>query len=247
MISFIKKPNLPEHNVESVICGELPYEIASFLQSRKIRMIKQSPNNFVDPAVSLHPDMACLHLGSDKLIADKSQTRLIRELTDLGFEVVTTAREIRGEYPQDIGLNFTVIGNTLIGNLKYADASLEENTKQFNKINCRQGYCKCSSLVLRENALITDDNSIHKICLKNGIDSLLVSKGDVSLPGYEYGFIGGASVKISADEVLFFGDITKHRSYNEINAFCEKYNIKIISLPMKLTDYGSMIPLTEKA
>ena len=115
------------------------------------------------------------------------------------------------------------------------------------KINVRQGYCKCSCLNVSENAVITDDECIYKALCLNEIDALLISKGDITLNGHDYGFIGGASGKISKTDILFFGDVTKHRDYKKIAGFIEKHGCKIISLDFPLTDFGGIIPITEKA
>jgi hypothetical protein len=65
--------------------------------------------------------------------------------------------------------------------------------KNFNIIDVKQGYTKCSVLPVSNNAFITDDISIYNQCVSFGIDVLYVGKGDVSLPGYNYGFIGGCA------------------------------------------------------
>ncbi len=246
MTRFIERPNLPEGKVETVICGELCSELSLFLDSRGIECIVVAPNREIDPATANHSDMAVIHLGENIVIADKNQTELIDKLTDKGFSVFKSKSEIKGEYPKDVPLNFTVIGENLIGNFNFADERLLQLTSSLNRINVKQGYCKCSCFVINENALITDDRSICNNATVNGIDCLLVSKGDVSLSGHEYGFIGGASGKISKDEVLFFGDITKHRDYKEIAAFIKKHGCEIISLDFPLTDFGGVIPVIEE-
>ena len=100
---------------------------------------------------------------------------------------------------------------------------------------------------MSDNAVITDDESIYKALCLNGVDTLLISKGDIVLNGHNYGFIGGASYKISESKVLFFGDITKHRDYKKIADFIEKHGCEIIFLDFPLTDFGGIIPITEKA
>ena len=73
---------------------------------------------------------------------------------------------------------------------------------------------------------------------------LTVSKGAVKLAGYSYGFIGGASGKISSDTVAFCGDIDTHPDSDAIRAFLSKYGIKALSLDdNSLYDIGSIIPL----
>ncbi len=246
MMRFIESPNLPVGKVRTVICGELRSELNSYLDSKGIERIIVTPNEHIDPATASHADMAAVHLGKNIVIADRNQKLLIALLREKGFAVFESAKEIKGEYPNDVALNFTVIGNKVLGNFSSADVALTEYLSGFECVNVRQGYCKCSCLVINENALITDDRSIYNIACKNGTDCLLISKGDISLPGHEYGFIGGASGKISKTEVLFFGDVTKHRDYKEIADFIKKRGCEVLSLNFPLTDFGGIIPIIEK-
>ena len=72
---------------------------------------------------------------------------------------------------------------------------------------------------------------------------LKISKGSVYLPGFDYGFIGGASGKIADDEIIFNGDISKHPDYKNIMSFLCKHNVKAVSFKDKLEDIGSIIPI----
>lgn len=246
MMRFIENPNLPSGRVKSIICGELCEELNLYLDSRGIERLVIEPNNFIDPAVKFHADMSALHMGGNKIIIEQNLFYLGRVLEEKGFEAHFTSEPIKGEYPDDIVLNFAIFGDKLMGKIHYADEAVWAYREQFDFVNVKQGYCKCSCLVLGENAIITDDESVYKIALKNGIECLLISKGDITLAGHEYGFIGGASGKISENEVLFFGDITKHRDYKEIADFIEKHGCKIISLDFSLTDFGGIIPIIEE-
>lgn len=246
MMRFVENPNLPRGKVSSVICGELCDELNDYLDNLGIERLVIESNNFIDPAVRLHADMAVLHVGGNRIIVDKNQTTLIEKLRRRKFIVIETENEIAGEYPEDIALNFTIIGNKVLGNFSYADRMLIHNIVDEQHINVRQGYCKCSCLVVDDNALITDDKSIYDKAIANEIDCLLISKGDIKLVGHEYGFIGGASCKLSGNEILFFGDITKHRDYKKIADFIDKYGCKIISLDFPFTDFGGIIPIIEE-
>ena len=246
MSRFVENPNLPKGKVSCVVCGELCSELNDYLDSKGIERILIEPNMLIDPAVRFHVDMSAVHLGSNSLIVDKNQHLLIKKLKDRGFDVKESAKEIAGEYPNDIALNFALVGNKIIGNFRFADDELLNFFDEKQKINVKQGYCKCSCLVINENAIITDDSSVYNAAVKNGIDALLISKGDVALPGHDYGFIGGASCKLSEEKILFFGDITKHRDYKKIADFIEKHGCNIESLNFPLTDFGGIIPLIEE-
>ena len=247
MIRFLENPNLPKGRVKAVICGELCAELNGYLDLIGIERLVINPNIYIDPAVKYHADMSALHIGKNKIVLSENQQVLYTLLKERGFEVSFTSREIKGEYPDDIALNLTVIGDKILGKLSFADETALGWCSYYSKIDVRQGYCKCSCLVVRDNALITDDESVYKIAVKNCLDCLLISKGDVLLPGHQYGFIGGASGKISENEVLFFGDITAHRDYKKIAGFIEKHGCRIISLDFPLTDFGGIIPIIEEA
>ena len=245
MRKFIEKPNLPQGAVSLVISGDMPLFLKNFLESRNIKILTCKNNEFIDSAVKSHADMSAVHIGMDKIIVDKQQQKLIHTLKDEGFNVINSADIISGEYPDDIKLNVALFGNNAIGAFRYSDSNLMLQIESFRKYNVKQGYAKCSVLPLSENALITDDESIYK-ALKNTADILLVSKGDITLIGHDYGFIGGASCKISRDEILFFGDLRAHRNSAEILSFFDKYNHKAIFFENQpLYDIGGLVTLCE--
>lgn len=246
MIRFISQPNLPSGYVRSVVCGVLCRELEDYLDKRGIARLNVVQNPYIDESVSFHADMLCTHVGGNKFVVDKSQGKLIEKLDSLGANTVPTKNMIAGLYPKDIALNFALVGERVFGKIASCDEALLNELKGYELYSCKQGYCKCSSLIVNNDALITDDSSVYEIALKSGVDALLISKGDVTLPGHDYGFIGGAAAKISKDEVLFFGDVTKHRDYKKIADFLKKYGCKIISLKFPLTDYGGFVLVTEE-
>ena len=74
---------------------------------------------------------------------------------------------------------------------------------------------------------------------------LLIPSGDIKLEGYDYGFIGGASGKISDNTVVFFGNAEMHPCYSSIRELClkNKIAIKILCKNMPLTDVGGIVKL----
>lgn len=247
MINYVMSPNLPECRVSAVICGTDDELIIDFFNKLNIIVYPNVKNTRIDPAVSSHADMAVLHLGGKYILVDRRQTKLAKLLKDEGFDVNFTDNCIEGDYPNDVRLNFTFAGDKLIGNFKYADENLKSFAGKYNLLNVRQGYCKCSLLVLNENAVITDDESIYREMLKNSVDCLLISKGDIALTGHEYGFIGGASGKISKSDVVFFGDVKKHRDFKSIDEFLKKHGCNYICTDDSvLRDIGGIIPIIEK-
>jgi len=246
MMKFVLNPNLPLCKADIIICGTKDEKILDFFNKNGIKILPIEANEGIDPSVSSHADMAALHLGGNKIIVDRAQSALKSSLSCIGFEVFRTEKDIKGKYPDDIKLNFSVAGDCIIGNIKNADDMLIKMTADNKYIDVRQGYSKCSTLVVNDRAIITDDEGICRKTVENGFDSLLISKGDICLPGHEYGFIGGASGKISKDTVVFFGDVTLHRDFEKINAFLTEHGCKYLCTDKgQLRDIGGIIPLTE--
>ena len=246
MIKYVLKPNLPKDKVNTLICGTDDKLILNFFEKQGITVIKNKSNNSIDPSVSTHTDMAVLHLGSNSVLIDKLQTELKSELEKIGFTVFETSEPIQGEYPKDIRLNFAITGDYISGNFNFADENLIKNIDGKTPLSVKQGYCKCSVLVVGEKSVITDDKSIYRVLTENGFNVLLIEKGDISLKGHEYGFVGGASGKISDDMVVFFGDITLHRDFSKIDSFLKSQCCNYLCTDNgPLRDVGGIIPLLE--
>lgn len=247
--NFVKNPSLPERDVAfGVAAGDLPPDIADALSKFGVSLFKTEPDFSLDAPVKYHPDMLLFHSENNHIILSPSQKKLKNELSGLGLKTVFSS-PLKKDYPFDISLNFLKAGKFIFGKKAFADEKINSFAKEkgFEFINVNQGYARCSVCLVSENAAITEDESLYNALTGKGTDVLKIRKGFVKLSGYDCGFIGGASGKISKDKVAFFGDIALHPDYDKITAFLEKYGCKAVSLSSKpLADYGGFIPILEK-
>ena len=203
--------------------------------------------NYLQKGVASHPDML-LFIGFGKLFCHERYYDANKELIDAilnisQLELSLSSEEMGEKYPSDVKFNAALVGNTLICNKKTVSEHIlnEARRSNCNIINVPQGYTKCSTCIVSEHTVITSDKPIYNACLSCGIDALLVSTDGVDLPGYSYGFIGGAS-GICGDNVYFCGDIKKHPDGEKIIEFCKKHGKIVISLSnQKLFDIGTII------
>ena len=167
---------------------------------------------------------------------------IFKKIEEYGYTVNPCEFEVKNAYPYDVSLNQANVGNFIFGNskacaeeiLKYAD------NHSYSYISTKQGYAKCSTLVLNEKAIITADDSIRNIAKELEIDVLKITNGsnEIQLDGYDYGFIGGASA-VYNKTVFFFGNVSLHTNAKEIRAFCENHGFSILSLSnSQLVDVG---------
>ncbi len=152
-------------------------------------------------------------------------------------------------YPHDILYNACCTGRYFIHNLKYTAPELMEaasevfpcEKKPLLHVSVPQGYAKCNIVCVDENSVITSDAGIEKACTSAGVSVLKISPKNILLPGYSYGFIGGASGRIGS-EILFNGDLFAHPDFERIRTFIQSRGLSCVYFKdYPLTDIGSII------
>ena len=220
-------------------------DIIKSLKKLGLEVIFSIKNQSVLPALWGHPDMQiCKCLDNAFVVCPECYDYYKKELSMFGVDICKGKTILSSNYPMDIAYNVARIGDTAIHNFSYTDTEILRllNTNNINLISVSQGYSKCNICIVSDNGIITSDKGIHSTVIKEGIESLLISDGDIDIFDWEYGFIGGASGKIGDDILAFCGDLSKHSDYDKIKSFCEKFNVKCVSLSDKrLMDMGSVI------
>ncbi len=196
----------------------------------------------LQPAVATHADMLLFFDGSAILTHADYYLQNKQLFDGLQTRIDTTDEQIFADYPNDVLFNAVL---TKEGVLFSKETSTSKFIKKYAKsiINVKQGYTACSTCRVSEIGFITTDKGLYDAYTKNGIDALLVEKKCIYLPGYDCGFIGGASVVLE-EGVCFFGNISEHTDYERISLFAEKHGKKVLSLSdEKLTDIGGAVVL----
>lgn len=198
-------------------------------------------------AICGHPDIQIHIIDEKNIIVHKDMShKFIENLKKLNINVITSDSSLSSKYPQDIILNAVNFSNYFIHYLNYTDKNLLSLIKLANKklINTKQGYTKCSTAIVNDNAIITSDKNIAKSLQKENIDILLLPPGDIILPGLNYGFIGGACGLIEKNVLAFYGSLECYAYGKEVLSFLKKHKVEPIFLSEgKLIDRGSILKL----
>ncbi|MCI1964719.1 MAG: hypothetical protein LKJ17_01085 [Oscillospiraceae bacterium] len=248
-MQFVQEPNLPKAAVGLMAVSATYPEILMELKSFGIKVIPVEARALLAGPVQSHADMACHHLGGRKIIAAKGENQFAASLRQYGFEVLESDSIVCDPYPNDSALNAARIGSYLIANSKVLDRTILNDCilENIKIIEVRQGYAKCSTAVVDEKSIITSDRGIELAAKRVGLSVLKIRPGFIRLPGYAYGFIGGACGLISRNELVFTGNPKVHPDFDQIKKFLDCRKIKITALSERpLLDIGGMIPLMEK-
>ena len=190
-----------------------------------------------------HADMQILKIA-DRLFILGCCDGLKDRLTE--YDVRVCSKPSGSDYPDNISMNMLLFGRKLFGRTDRIDPLVKEYCEQkgIELVFMKQGYARCTTLVLDNESVITADKGVQGVMKKYGAEALPISGEGISLPGYDTGFIGGASM-VYQNTVYFFGNASALSDYNKIKAFCTDRGYKIQSLcpGIPLTDIGGAVIL----
>ena len=243
-----KNPFIPIRKVKAVIIdGRVDENIINTLTKLNIRVIKTVKCEELYDAISYHPDIVMHPIDYQTLIIAPNVYDYYKDmLKNTSIKLIKGERKLKRNYPENIAYNVARVSRYAIHNFKYTDEKLKYYLENLGIefINVKQGYSKCSTCIVSDNAIITSDPSIYKECKEYLIDTLFINSGYIDLPGLDYGFIGGATGFISDIQLAFTGEYQHHPNFLDINVFLKKYGKKPVILNnKKIIDIGSIIPL----
>ncbi|MGI6722227.1 MAG: DUF6873 family GME fold protein [Anaerovoracaceae bacterium] len=197
--------------------------LTAYLKDSGVKIVTTTALSNVDDAIATHADIIMCDLGGRIVHGDPAR--------------------LTKKYPGDIIYNAACTGRYFIHNLKYTDPLLLAAAEEMGRklINVKQGYAKCSTLIVDEDSVILSDEGMARELKKHGLDVLLIRRGHIVLPGFRYGFIGGTAGKLGR-EIIFNGDLSMHPDCGRIEEFIMAHGCRpkyFRGLP--LMDIGSII------
>ena len=245
---FLETACIPQHSVSLALVSDIKKDITDELQRLGVRSISPGRLEGISGAESLHADMSFCYLGEGELLAAlNAAEEPVKLLRGEGLLLQRTANAVSAAAP---GLNARILNDKLLCCTKTAASELlsRAESRGLHILHTNQRYTACSSAVISENAMITSDESIYRLCLANKLDALKITHGHIELEGYSYGFIGGCCGLIARDAIAFSGDVTMHPDYESMRAFAANYGVSFVSLSRnRLYDIGGIMPVKERA
>lgn len=212
--------------------------------------------------------------GEDSPVYDAVKTHADIHMCRLGvWEVprlfMGDPARLTKNYPGNIRCNAVCTGKYFIHNLRYTDPALLQAAKEWHSslqdaaggeagaltfVDVPQGYTRCCCLPVDDSSFITSDEGIAKALSPTDADVLLIEKGHILLPGFDYGFIGGCAGHLTETDsvesphgsprriILFNGDLSRHPDFLRITAFLDDRGIAPVFFEdHPLMDIGSIL------
>lgn len=221
-----------------LVAENFPEEAAEKLKKYG-KVVRTKANTRVLKGLDTHPDILVHPLPSGDLVVDRDNFDYYKEIFG-DKNIIPSHTSLSAKYPSDILLNAFAFKNFFIHNLKHTDQVILDyyKNRDYDLVNIKQGYAKCSCLVT-EDFVIISDGGIYE-SLKGLIPIYKIDHGQIKLQNFNYGFIGGAT-GVLGKKIFFTGDFSHHSSYEEILKIISNYDYEIEILSKDpIEDYGSI-------
>lgn len=242
----MNSPFIPRNRANLIIIsGEVEDRYLERLKMEGVIIVKTIPHPNLDTSIAYHPDMVICPIDAQKIVVEPLVYDYYKkELANFNIEVIRGTTLIKNKYPFDIAFNTLINGGYGFHNLKYTDKTILSMTSGsvVDWIDVKQGYTKCSVMIVDEDSIITADRIIADKWSKLGKEVLLIENGFVNLPGHRYGFIGGATGNLGNKSIIISGSLKSHPDFARIYEFLETRNIDLVNLGYdKIYDVGTIL------
>ncbi len=226
-----------------IVAGNINKESIKTLEKFNVDIFTTSKCDSVYDEISYHTDIQMFIDGRNIIIEPKLYDKYVEELNkENNFIIEKGESFLTDSYPKDIMYNSCIIGKYFIHNLEYTDKKILEyiDKNNYEKINIKQGYSKCSISIVDENSIITSDKGIAKE-LSKYLDVLYIEPDENIRLGNMAGIIGGATGLID-NNWLINGDINRLKECDKIINFVKQKNKEIVCLNNgEIEDVGSIL------
>lgn len=235
-----------------IVDYRIPRECERALDVRGYRIIKLRPNPLLSEPVASHTDMLIFSF-EDEIISTADYCDAVPDVFEdihtrhLNLKVTFTSDEVCEVYPRDCKMNALKMGRDLFINEESISPYIINEAKRrgFGLHFVKQGYPACTVLSISSEAAITADAGMARAIEKSGKRVYRISNGAISLPPYEYGFIGGAAFS-DEKKIFFFGDIDLHPDKDIILSAIKAEGKEAVSLaPLPLVDLGGAVVIEQ--
>ena len=211
-------------------------------------VIKTPPSKRLGAAVASHPDMLMFKCEDEIITSAEYCDEAAYVFSDIReycptVRISFTNDAFEPEYPRDAIFNALVCADKVYCRTASISPSVLEYAKkaELEAIDVKQGYPACTVLSLSDEVCITADAGMARALEERGVRVYRIENGDITLPPYEYGFIGGAA-GVYRGVAYFLGNIDSHRSKDIIKEACEAAMVVPVSLSDELlADLGRII------
>ncbi len=233
-------------NPVALINPDTPGNTRKALHGNHVATLEVPRCTLVAPPVSGHPDIQLFPYHDSMVVHPGMPLQFIERLEKIfPLQVKRGQSHLSEDHPSDCPYNVACTGLFAFHNTGFTDPVIVSmlRSRGLPLLHVPQGYTRCATMVVDGNAVISADRKICDAARNADLAVLQVQPGHVTLPGYRYGLLGGASVAYNAT-VYLAGSLEYHPDGTAIREFIQSRKIELVELSSgQIYDLGSFFIL----
>jgi hypothetical protein len=180
-------------------------------------------------AISGHPDIFFTQIENRLVVAANLPGHYLEILQKHHVDFETGQHGVEMTYPGSARYNAVATNELLVHNIAITDSRITEAAANKKIVHVHQGYTRCNLIFLSARHAVTSDKNIQRELSKTGIETLFFRPEGIELPGFDYGFFGGAC-GLWNKKLFLTGNPDHHPDGNKLRSFASNAGVEIISL-----------------
>ncbi len=231
--------------MSAIICDYRLPERMKLQLSNYYEVVLFSAKGLVESSLDGHPDIFISKLPEQYIIAPNTPKQIIELFISSNTKWILGKKTVGFSYPDIASYNISISENYLLCNLKICEKSILEQLTNQKIINVKQGFCRCSTLALKNDIFITSDSGIYKTLQKNNVKSYFFSPDSIRLDGYKNGLLGGClGIDEDKNRIILAGNLDYFGKGNLLKSLFQELDYQILELEdCQLMDVGGFFVL----
>ena len=176
---------------KTLVCdARLPNEMKMMLK-HYYELLEFSAFNLVEEPLHGHPDIFLAQINDNLIIAPNTPKYIVDVFDIQGVKYHFGQHNVGFSYPEIAKYNVSANPNFLLCNSEICDSEVLNYSKNLEIIKVKQGFCRCSTLILDEDVFITSDQGVVKVLKNRSLEVYCFSDSNILLSGYRHGLLGG--------------------------------------------------------
>lgn len=176
---------------KTVICD---FRLPNFMKERMLpfyNVLDFSAEGIVEETLHGHPDLFLAQINESFVLAPNSPKYVVEYFKSHTIPYQFGEKTVGFSYPEIARYNISANQKYILCNSSICDSHILKLSENLKIISVKQGFCRCSTLILNSDIFITSDKGIAQALEKQKLKVHLFSDENILLSGYKHGLLGG--------------------------------------------------------
>jgi len=216
---------------KTVVCD---FRLPNFMKE-KLQMFYDvldfSAEALVEKPLEGHPDLFLAQINENLVVAPNCPKYILYYFNKNSIFYQFGEQSVGFSYPEIARYNVSANQKYLLCNSSICDSQILKWSDELEIISVKQGFCRCSTLILPQNIFITSDKGMAQTLEKRKLNVHLFSDENIVLSGYKHGLLGGClGIDEENKRIIISGSLDTLQSGKQLRLLFQNLTYDLLEL-----------------